>query len=496
MLLALLIGGRLSAAEPVADREGWVSLFDGRSLDGWRASENRSSIQVQDGCIVCEGPRSHLFYTGLLQAAVFRNFDFQAEVKTRPGANSGIYFHTQYQEQGWPDWGCEVQIDNTAQGENGYRENKKTGSLYGIRNVHKQIVPDEAWFTLRIQVHGRHIAVWVGDVQTVDYVDPHGAPGQPAGRSAQGTFALQCHDPGSRVCFRNLRVRPLPDDARDASAEDASYRIPPLLAALHANNVPVADLHTHLKGGLTVADVLRRQYRTGINAGIAVNCGLGFAITNDAGIDAALPGIRHPLLFAAMQAEGREWVKLFSLEAIAQFDYVFTDAMTLIDDHGRRMRLWIQEEVEVGEPQAFMDMLVARTVSILDHEAIDVYVNPTFLPESIAGQYDPLWTPDRMDKVIHAAVRNGIAIEINDRFRIPHAPFIRRAKAAGAKFTFGTNNGGREDLGRLDHSTQMFRECGLEWQDMWIPKLQPSRAQQAAGLRGKLLHPGRTPDSP
>ncbi len=240
----------------------------------------------------------------------------------------------------------------------------------------------------------------------------------------------------------------------------------------------MVDLHTHLKGGLTLDEVLRRQYRTGINAGVAVNCGLGFAITNDAGIDRALADIRHPLVFAGMQAEGREWVKLFSREAMAKFDYVFTDAMTIFNAQGKRMRLWIPAESEVGEPEAFMDLLVARTVEILEHEPIDVWVNPTFLPEVIARDYDRLWTESRMQRVIEAAVKQRVAIEINDRFRIPSAAFIRKAQKAGAKFTFGTNNGGRDDLGNLSHSVRLVKECGLKWTDFWVPGWEPSRAKR------------------
>ena len=463
----------------------WVSLFDGESLKGWRASEHPGSFRVADGLLLADGPRAHLFYEGPVHAADFRNFEFQAEVRAAHGANSGIYFHTAYQESGWPAQGFEVQINHTATGEGGYVENKKTGSLYGVRNLYQQIVPDDAWFPLSFAVRGPRVTVRVNDLLVVDYVETGALPSQPGRRLSHGTFALQGHDAGSRVAFRNLRVRPLPDDLPALAADDpAPYRISPDLAELYAENYPVVDLHTHLKGGLTMADGLQRFYRTGINAGVAVNCGLGFAITNDAGIDRALQDVRQPLVFAAMQAEGREWVELFSLPAVARFDYVFTDAMTIFDRQGRRMRLWIKDEVEVGDPQAFMDLLVAQTVGILEREPVDILVNPTYLPEVIAADYDRLWTPERMQRVIDAAVKAGVAIEINDRFRLPSAAFIKRAKQAGLKFTFGTNNGGREDLKALEHSVAMVKECHLQWQDFWVPGRKPSRAQIAVA-RGR-----------
>ncbi len=460
----LALAGVLGAAEG-----DWVDLFDGKTLDGWRANEAPGSFQVAEGAIVCAGPRSHLFYSGPVQGSEFQDFEFEAEVKAQPGANSGIYFHTRFQDKDWPTAGYEVQVNNSATGAGGYRENKRTGSLYGIRNVYRQLVQDDQWFQLRISVQGRRVIIHVNDVQTVDYLEPDEAPtGGYAGRKlSRGTFALQCHDPGSKVAFRRIRVRSLPAPLVVGGAVPSP--ISAALARLHADNYPVLDLHTHLKGGLTLADVARRQFRTGIGAGIAVNGGLGFAVTNDATLLAAEREARHPLFYTALQAEGREWIRLFSPEAIARFDYVFTDAMTLVDDQGRRMRLWIPEETKVGDPQTFMDLLVRRTVGILESEPIQVWVNPTFLPAEIAADYDRLWTPERRRKVIEAAARKKIAMEINARFRLPSATFVREAKAAGVKFTFGTNNGGKDDLGNLDYTVQIVGECGLKWDDFWVP---------------------------
>ncbi len=152
--------------------------------------------------------------------------------------------------------------------------------------------------------------------------------------------------------------------------------------------------------------------------------------------------------FIAMQAEGREWMQMISRKAAGLFDYIFTDSMTWTDRHGKRMRTWIPEEVGViADPQEFMDTLVERAVGILEHEPIDIYVNPTYIPDQLAKDYDKLWTEERMRKVVDAAERNHVAIELNDRYKLPGAAFVKMAKAAGCKFTFGTNNTGPERLG-------------------------------------------------
>ena len=175
-----------------------------------------------------------------------------------------------------------------------------------------------------------------------------------------------------------------------------------------------------------------------------------------------------------MQAEGREWTHMFSRRAAALFDYIFTDSMTWTDNHGRRMRTWIPEEIgTIADPQEFMDTLVDRAVGILNHEPVDIYANPTYLPDQLAKDYETLWTEPRRKRVVEAAVANGVAIEINNRYLLPSPSFIKMFKAAGAKFTFGSNNTGPEDLKRAEYGIRMIHECDLQWQDFFVPGAAP-----------------------
>lgn len=445
----------------------WERLFDGQSLQGWRAAENPGSFKVVEGALACDGPRAHLFYELPAGQEPFKNFELSVEVKALDGANSGVYFHTAFQDQDWPKQGFEVQVHNARSGEGGYRENKLTGSLYGIRNIYKPLVRDGEWFSLRISVRGKQVRTWVNDQLLVDYVEFDPPPNRRLGR---GTFALQCHDPASKVFYRNLRVKRLPAAVpEDALPQPALTPYDRSILRFGADNFPLVNHHMHLKGDLTLEGALEQSRKSGIFFGIAVNCGLNFPVTNDAAALQALERVQGKPCFVAMQAEGREWVHMFSEATRKRFDYVFTDAMTIVDDQGRRMRLWIPQEVpEITDKQAFMDMLVDRTVKILSTEPIDIYVNPTYLPAQIAGEYDALWTEPRMRKVVAAAAAHQVAIEINSKARLPSPAFLKLAKAAGCKFTFGTNNTD-SDIGRLDYCFEMIRELGLQWQDIWLP---------------------------
>jgi hypothetical protein len=480
VICLLLVTACGAPPAPEAEAE-WMPLFDGKTLQGWIPSENPESFRVEDGAIACDGPRSHLFYVGEVEGADFRNFEFSAEVLTRPGANSGIYFHSAFEEEGWPSQGFEVQVNNSQELQGDYLETKKTASLYGYRNLYKGLASDDEWFEMRAEVRGKRVRVWLDGTLVVDYREPDTLPESWAEsfRSlGSGTFALQCHDPESKVFYRNLRVRPLPDDAGDGEPGPAADEGFVRMLELGKANFPLVDLHVHIKGGLELEQALELSRESGMAFGLAVNCGKGFPVETDEGALEFLKKMEGQPVFIGMQAEGREWVDMFSPEVRGQFDYVFTDSMTFTDHRGERTRLWMPDEVEVGDEQAFMDMLVEKTVGILENEPIDIYVNPTFLPEVIADDYDRLWTEKRMKAVIDAAVANGIAIEINGRYKLPSEAFLRMAKEAGAKFTFGTNNGGADDLGDWSYPLEMQRSLELGWQDMFVPGHAPSRAQR------------------
>ena len=204
-LLALASCMGANAAEPA--RHDWQPLFDGKTLAGWRASEAPGSFNVRDGAIVVRGPRSHLYYAGAVERHDFRNFELQLEVMTKPGANSGVYFHTAWQDEGWPARGYEVQVNNSQS------DPKRTGGLYAVEDNYQAPAGDDVWFTLRICVEGRRIRTFVDDKQIIDYTQPE-QPERPAdmrGRVlSSGTFALQAHDPDSEVRYRNIKVRVLP----------------------------------------------------------------------------------------------------------------------------------------------------------------------------------------------------------------------------------------------------------------------------------------------
>ena len=218
------------APKAQAQEDGWVKIFDGQTLNGWKVGANPESFKVEEGNIVVNGKVAHLFYDVGDKPLV--NFEFKAEVMTFPNSNSGVHIHTQYQESSWPRVGYECQVNQT-QG-----DRIKTGSLYNVVDVYKVDVPegqtyqpsikiepnriflnvpeapakDNEWFTYHITVNGKRITTAVNGKTIVDYTEPEG---KVAGRDFtrvldKGTVSLQAHDPGSKVLYRNIQIKRLP----------------------------------------------------------------------------------------------------------------------------------------------------------------------------------------------------------------------------------------------------------------------------------------------
>src|SRR5690606_39978345 len=163
-------------------KKGWVSLFDGKTLTGWKVNENPATFTVADGAIVVNGPRAHLFYDGEVMNHNFKDFEWKADVMTTPGSNSGMYIHTAFLDEGWPSEDIEIQVNNY------HGDWRRTASVYALKDVKEAPARDNEWFTQHIIVKGNKITVKVNGRTINEYTDTEG-------KLKGGTVALQGHDP-------------------------------------------------------------------------------------------------------------------------------------------------------------------------------------------------------------------------------------------------------------------------------------------------------------
>lgn len=204
----IITGFILLSSLTTPSKKQWVSLFDGKTLDGWKVGANAQTFSIEDGTIAVNGNVAHLFYDGPINNHQFKNFEFIADVMTLPGSNSGIYFHTAFQQSSWPQKGYEAQVNNS------HSDWRRTGSLYAVQDVKETFATDNKWFTEYIKVEGKHIIIKINGKTVVDYTEPDNLQREEGMKGrvlSKGTFALQGHDPKSKVYFKNIKVRVLKD---------------------------------------------------------------------------------------------------------------------------------------------------------------------------------------------------------------------------------------------------------------------------------------------
>jgi hypothetical protein len=201
LILSLVLMGPTVVRAADSD-DGFTPIFDGKTFTGWQTSiDNTNTWQIEEGAFVARGPTAHVFY--MADPKPFKNFELKVDVLTVTNSNGGIYFHTAYQERGFPRAGIECQV-NVSHG-----DWIKTGSLYGLVNIGMTPAKDNQWWTQHIIVRGRKVTVKIDGQTVIEYNEP---PVDPAGRGkklGEGTFALQAHDPKSIIRYKNIRVKRL-----------------------------------------------------------------------------------------------------------------------------------------------------------------------------------------------------------------------------------------------------------------------------------------------
>lgn len=436
-------------------------LFDGNDSQSWNTS---GDVTVENRMLVLKGADAQ----AVLKNGKYKNFDLSLELRTTPGGKGAVWFHTDPALKK----GYRIAVNNDREDPAWW---KMTGSLLSVRNLTKSFVKENEWFKMNIRVKGKAVSVDINGEPVVEYIEP-AAPYRTEANAyallSEGTFGLTSTGTGE-IQIKDITVQAIDPAEADIDLEaqlaEANDEQNDEIIRLHQADFPVLDYHVHLKGGLTKEVAAKQSRKTGINYAIAPNCGIGFPITNDDQVRAYLDNMRAQPFILAMQAEGREWLATFSPEARNEFDYVFTDALTFTDHKGRRTRLWIPEETWIENEEQYMDLIVDKICDVLK-EPVHIYVNPCFLPAPMDQRFDEFWSEARMNKFIDALAKSGKALEINELYNIPNKAIILKAKAAGVKFTFGSNNV-TPDVSRLEYSIRMMKECGLTAEDMYKPSI-------------------------
>ena len=402
----------------------------------------------------------------------YTNFILQGQAYTEKDAQASLLFHSDGTS------GYEVLFRNGA-----IDGSRKTGSLSAIRNLYRSLAEDEEWFDFQIAVRNKNISIQINGTDVVCYTEPsnpYRTPNYANRLLSQGNIILKGIEGTTK--FRHLQITSLDD-----TVQNPNDTLPPVdeqtdaIIRLQQQNFPVIDYHVHLKGGLTkeMAHALSMNY--GINYGVAPNAGeggVGRMLADDKEVYEYYEEVKPLPFLCGVQGEGRKWTATFSQEALGIFDYLFTDAMTIMDHKNRNSRIYRAEEVHYDgvTKEQYMEQIVDQPVKILPNEPADIFANPTYIPEDMQADYDKYWTDERIDRVLDVMQEHHIALEINPRYRIPSLKIIQMAKDRGLKFTFGTNNVDA-NFGKLEYCIEAIEQCGITLVDLWFPSMSIRRTR-------------------
>lgn len=199
LLTTIVTGAVLALSAAAETEEGFVSLFDGKTLEGWKVAGNKDAFRIEDEAIRAQGGCSHAFYVGKVEDAKFDNFELRMDVMTKEHSNGGIFIHSEWQDEGWPGKGYEVQVNNTQS------DWRKSGGLYAVVD-NKEPFEDDTWMKYVIIVKDGKITISVNGKELVDYTPKEGESKLQKGG---GAIALQAHDPDSITFYKNIRIKDL-----------------------------------------------------------------------------------------------------------------------------------------------------------------------------------------------------------------------------------------------------------------------------------------------
>lgn len=396
----------------------------------------------------------------------YKNFLMKGQAYTEKNAEASLLFHTNGES------GYEVVFHNGS-----IDGSRKTGSLSAIRNLYRSLAEDEKWFDFQIAVRGKNIAIQINGTDVVCYTEPSN-PYRTSEHTQQllGQGNILLKGIKGTTQFRNLFITPLDENARNENDTlPAMDEQTDAIIRLQQQNFPVIDYHVHLKGGLTKEMAHGMSMNYGINYGVAPNAGeggVGRMLADDQEVYAYHEEVKSLPFLCGVQGEGRKWTATFSQEALGIFDYLFTDAMTIMDHKNRNSRIYRPEEVHYDgvNKEQYMEQIVEQTVKILTNEPADIFANPTYIPEDMQPDYEKYWTNERINRVLDVLQKHDIALEINPRYKIPSLKIIRMAKERGLKFTFGTNNVDA-NFGKLEYCIEAIEQCGITAEDIWFPSM-------------------------
>ncbi|HET6763569.1 MAG TPA: hypothetical protein VFH27_07845 [Longimicrobiaceae bacterium] len=126
-----------------------------------------------------------------------------------------------------------------------------------------------------------------------------------------------------------------------------------------------------------------------------------------------------------------------------------------------------------ARPHDVIDAMVSNLCRMVGEMPIQIAAHSTLTPPALYALEPDVhawWTAEREDRWVEALARSGVAMEISNRYRLPHDRLLVKAKQAGVRFTLGSDGHTEQQVGRLEWAAETARRVGITGADLWVPE--------------------------
>jgi histidinol phosphatase-like PHP family hydrolase len=242
------------------------------------------------------------------------------------------------------------------------------------------------------------------------------------------------------------------------------------------------DLHCHTEmsdGRLTLQQVVETAERRGVQVGIADHVSTRnpeFMISTRAEVDAYLQAIEAAPVFRSAEFCWCDtlWRDLPD-EVMARFDYrIGSNHGFWLPDGSVASPWWEALPPPWNErPDELMELLALNLCDMVRTMPIQIAAHSTLIPPALVRlEADPRawWTEPREDRYVDALRESGVALEISNRYRLPHDRLLAKALQAGVRFSLGSDGHSQQQVAALDWAAETARRVGVTEHELFVPE--------------------------
>ena len=230
------------------------------------------------------------------------------------------------------------------------------------------------------------------------------------------------------------------------------------------NKIFDAHLHsTFSDGDLKIQEIVKTAKQKGYDIGISDHVGTTYSLNNEVKINNYLSCLDNYPVYKSLELNVNENFPL-SKTILDTIDYriggVHFEGNTLVGIPG----------FSTADSENFIEKVISLILKAIEEQRIDILSHPTCLPNILKSKTDELFNEERSTKIIKAAVKNNVVLEISNLFKVPSKKFLKKAVKMGAIFSFGSDGHRKREVCDLTYPLTMARELGIPPEQIFRPK--------------------------